>query len=474
MALGAALEAVTDAVPDGDLRQGKLGKILAAFVPGSVQIRGTLPQTGEPVEVTSRNLQFDKNRVWTPHEVDMRVGKSRVAGRDFNVILNDLEDESVTAADGRLPGTVQSQIRSIELVQLEQLYIDPSDPWGAAIPAQFREVPVSVACGGSLFVDVISGVGRLTKQVLVTRRTSEEVFDKLACDELYAVFGAPAADDANPAPLMLKRVAARGVPARLATRQAPGDPLHQIESPEFGYRFGSQGGFSAAGPGRYHAGADAAHAEGEGSGALATWQSRMQWVDSGPRARLELEGLATVSADDFGRVQADRLGIEMERAPSPDAGPGALEPKRIWGAGAVAIDTPHLITRAQTIEVDLVAPAANAPAPVTEDGPILPPPTRPGPASLAQGAGSRFQISGGAVKAALVVGEEPMAIRSLTITEGVTCLEVRGHGKQAVSGLEMQGDTLQLRDFTAKRGSAVIQGAPARIRARQVDVEGAA
>ena len=130
-----------------DIRRGQLGRIVAAYVPGSVKIRGSAPEGSEPIELSSRNLQFDASRVWTPHEVDFRIGKSYGSGRDLTILLNNFGGLMDTGGtDTRLPGTVVSQVRSVELVQLNRLHVDPSDAWGRSLDEQARRVPVDVRC----------------------------------------------------------------------------------------------------------------------------------------------------------------------------------------------------------------------------------------------------------------------------------------------------------------------------------------
>ena len=468
-----------------DIGQGQLGKILSAYIPGSVQIRGSPPNAdAEVVEITSRNLQFEQNRIWTPHGIDFRIGSSFGSGRDLTILLNANAPTAETQTIGRLPTTMDSQIRSIELVQVDRLHIDPSDTWGAALDEQLRGVPIDIRCGGSLFVDMLSGVGRLSEQVQISRRASDTVFDQLDCDQLDANFGMITTSTASNEPdkLGIRRVAAKGSPATFATRQKPDDPLHRVQSPEFAYDFGSAGVFSATGPGQYSIVQSRTDPSTKERDATVSWQRLMRWQPTTDGGQLELEGRAHCRAKEFGSIEADRLGLHLIQPHSQSGHQASIEqlkPRRLWGRGDVVVNTAQLLARTRELNVDfLEAPPVDAAPAVEEEvsGPVLQPPQPNTPETRdgLQGGTSQFQVSGGSMQVDLAISNQRTELQRVKIAEGVRCLEVHGDGPSARSGVELRGDQLELLEFGQTTGTAVITGSPALIRARQMDIAGPA
>ena len=72
-----------------DVRKSGFGKLQAGYLPGSVIITGTNPKNSDapPIELTTRGIQISPARIFTPHEVHFRMGKSFGTGRDLSILL---------------------------------------------------------------------------------------------------------------------------------------------------------------------------------------------------------------------------------------------------------------------------------------------------------------------------------------------------------------------------------------------------
>ena len=63
---------------DLDVTQGKFGELQGGKLPGDIRIfrPESKPGANDGVELTTRNVQLDMQRIWTPHEVNFRYGGS--------------------------------------------------------------------------------------------------------------------------------------------------------------------------------------------------------------------------------------------------------------------------------------------------------------------------------------------------------------------------------------------------------------
>lgn len=105
---------------DGDTAaaRGRFGRFLGGRLPGEVRVTRpeSFPGAGDAMSLTTRNIQIDAQRIWTPHDVQFRYGASYGSGRDLVVTLAPPVDPSADKGSGmEAPG-------------------DAADPGGAAPP----------------------------------------------------------------------------------------------------------------------------------------------------------------------------------------------------------------------------------------------------------------------------------------------------------------------------------------------------
>ena len=204
------------------------------------------------------------------------------------------------------------------------------------------------------------------------------------------------------------------------------------------------------------------------------------------------EGGASCQLDLWGRIEANTLGVQLTRAKQPKSltrevrstSSSGLVPRQLWGHGKVVIDSEQLQASTRDLHVtivDAVLPETASPGPngsAGSQGPNLQPAQQQpfggiGPAIGQAGAdSSKFQISGGSMQLEVAAAQGSMQLNRMAMSDGVRCVEVRGKGRAATVGVELSGSTLQLEGLGPNQGTAVIQGTPALIRVRQVDVAG--
>ena len=149
-------------------------------------ITGTKPRDphAAPIELTTRGIQITPARIFTPHEVHFRMGKSFGAGRDLSILL---------AADDagelrRLPSDFASQVKSIELVEVQQLVLAPPDHMEADAWFGSGTTPWQIRCAGPFTLDVERSTARLNQQVVISRATDRGTLDRLLCERFRSGF----------------------------------------------------------------------------------------------------------------------------------------------------------------------------------------------------------------------------------------------------------------------------------------------
>jgi hypothetical protein len=87
---------------DGDTAaaRGRFGRFLGGRLPGEVRVTRpeSFPGAGDAMSLTTRNIQIDAQRIWTPHDVQFRYGASYGSGRDLVVTLAPPVDPAANAS----------------------------------------------------------------------------------------------------------------------------------------------------------------------------------------------------------------------------------------------------------------------------------------------------------------------------------------------------------------------------------------
>ncbi|MEM6330203.1 MAG: hypothetical protein AAF790_08140 [Planctomycetota bacterium] len=129
--------------------RGKVGRVIGGQFPGDVVIRSRMadPGPGDDLLITARDLRMNETMVFSPHEVDLRYGPNRGAGRRLEIKL--LED-----VDARGGGLKIAGVESIEVfhdVRLE-LQLGGANPLGgvAVLPGRPLPTPKRLAGGGGI------------------------------------------------------------------------------------------------------------------------------------------------------------------------------------------------------------------------------------------------------------------------------------------------------------------------------------
>ncbi|MCE9525756.1 MAG: hypothetical protein K8R36_06850, partial [Planctomycetales bacterium] len=166
-----------------DVGRAEFGRLMGGELKGSVQI--TSPPTGldtnDDLEVNTKNVKIDRQRIYTPHEVNFRYGASEGVGSDLTITLLPADDDKQVRAQS-LGGISYLQLSRLKSLHLEGAggLIRGSSPSKDAR----NEMPLEVRCQGPLIVDFDHQQARLDEQVEVTRIYPQGPPDKLTCDRL--------------------------------------------------------------------------------------------------------------------------------------------------------------------------------------------------------------------------------------------------------------------------------------------------
>lgn len=192
---------------DGPLNvlSGSLGRLVGGRIPGEVVIRSPESKPGQEdaLEIHSRNLQLERSRIWTPHDVRFRFGRSFGSGRDLTIRL----------ADNPASSTPRGSLRKLELTHVDKVHLElPADglfaksPGSADNPARdtspqrpgLAETPVEVTCAGPLQFDFVDHRLTFEDQVELARIHANGLRDLLQCKLLTIRFGAKEEPGASP------------------------------------------------------------------------------------------------------------------------------------------------------------------------------------------------------------------------------------------------------------------------------------
>jgi len=353
-----------------NFNQTRGGRITRGRLLGKVSIysAATSEISDDAIHISTRNVQIDRQRIWTPHEVDFRIGPHRGSGQDLVITLARVNNPDRVDQ----PPDVFNTIDSMELIHVDGIHLllsrqlaarqpTPSaaattDPLGPqAIPSL---IPVDIQCQGPLRMDLRKQVLSLEKHVDVLVRNPAGPVDQLTCQRLDLRFRPQPLIPANPTspteilpPEKTSSPNARIEPLELA---AIGNPVilrapsvgaiaraqrvllnlphrrilledtnqalivqneHQLVAPHIEYQFPPQpnqlGQFVATGPGRY---------EGKSRAAtrpefMASWQQECRLTRKQDQHVFSLVGKAQISQAQHGTVQADDLHLWFREIP---------------------------------------------------------------------------------------------------------------------------------------------------------------
>lgn len=285
---------------DTDPTRADFGRVTAGLLAGEIKVYSppTTPSANDALLITTRNVQLDERRIWTPHAVNFRYGASYGSGRDLVVTLLPAEKR------GGRRGPAVDGVKTLELVHVDKFHIEMAG--GDLLPGAKKETrtrqpadrrepppaPVEVTCRGPFLFDFIEHVASFEDAVDVIRLNPDGPSDQLNCQLLALHFknekqpegnGAARPGDPSALDLAIDRVVAVGHPVVLrapsvgatargqrleyhfATRRIVledrdrvvlVDERFDIEARQLEYELAENGGLGrlwAAGPGRLRA-----------------------------------------------------------------------------------------------------------------------------------------------------------------------------------------------------------------------------
>ncbi len=371
----------TDTIPTGRL----IGDVL-------IHSRESQPNAKDAFRVETRNIQFEKNRIWTTHDVHFQYGDHEGQGRDLVINLKEIEPSRI-ASESTSP---VSQIDSIELIDVDfvRLVID-QNLFAKKNPANSESNPgrMSIHCQGPLRIDFSNSLITLEDQVDMVVSRPGQSDDRMQCERLELAFSMPnqmPLDPSIPAALQPTNVftfhslTATGNPLLI---ESPEQQLtirgqtvsfdmvkgtfsiedsqqstvsignHRFEVASFQYQMAADpkqlGAFVAKGAGAFH------------STKLASAKNTITvaWNRSCTLEKLEhehllsLEGKAEINLAGVGKIASDRIHIwlvellDSANQATNQASKNKITPVRILASGDVLLDTVELRANTQRAEV---------------------------------------------------------------------------------------------------------------------------
>jgi hypothetical protein len=371
----------TDTIPTGRL----IGDVL-------IHSRESQPNANDAFRVETRNIQFEKNQIWTTHDVHFQYGDHEGQGRDLLINLKEIEPSRITSEST----SPVSQIDSIELIDVDfvRLVIDQNlfakKNSANSEPNLGR---MSIHCQGPLRIDFSNSLITLEDQVDMVVSRPGQSDDRMQCERLELAFAMPNQIPLDPSiPLALQ-------PSNIFTFQslsATGNPL-LIESPEqqltirgqtvsfdmvegtfsiedsqqsevnignrrfevasFQYQMAADpkqlGAFVAKGAGSFHS----TESDSTKNTIAVAWNRNCTLEQLEQEHLLSLEGKAEINLSGVGKIASDRIHIWLDESidssnqATNQASKHKITPVRILASGDVLLDTVELQANTQRAEV---------------------------------------------------------------------------------------------------------------------------
>lgn len=380
-----------------DLSRGQFGRLIGGRIVGDIRVFSlpSHPGADDGLELTTRNLQIDRLKARTPHEVKFRYGASFGSGRDLEITL--APSEHVISGNKKKTPPVGG-IDSLQLAHIDQIMI--ASKQGSLMPGMDRnskpaeQAPVRITCEGPFRFDVTRRVATFDDNVLIERfvpvpeshADNPSKVDRLRCQQLAVFLSADSDDRAGKkqdvSTTAVERIVAVGNPVvleapsqsayttaerleyNLKTRQVLLKSLNQgaevllrrgsdeFVAPEMAYELveGKRlGKLWAPGPGRLtaSAGGDASKrtfaAQWNGEIRLRPHESN-QLLSLTDGAQIDVEGQGSFKANELHLwlLELPSAGNGANRDEADPLGGGSVLPDRLLASGNVHADSPQL------------------------------------------------------------------------------------------------------------------------------------
>jgi hypothetical protein len=201
---------------DFDPARGKAGRIVHGSFPGVITIRSEMDEVGphDDLLIETRDLTMNGTVIKTLADVRFRYGDSEGGGRHLEIGLD--RDDDIRQGMN-LVGVKSLEIRENVSLRLELAGLSLTGDQdrvalgshsnmrvvGYRSTAKALNAPVTVACDGSFFMDVLHSRAIFENKVRIRQQRLEGPFDSLDCHQLSLHFarldstGNPIADQSN-------------------------------------------------------------------------------------------------------------------------------------------------------------------------------------------------------------------------------------------------------------------------------------
>ena len=174
-----------------DVGRATVGRLMEGTLRGKIHIFSppSRPGANDALDLTTRNVKIDREKVYTPSAVDFRYGRSFGRGHDLTITLLP-EDKEQPGGAASLGGLSVLQLARIERLHLEGNAegLMPAAGSSAVNPAAVnpsaKEMPLEVRCEGPLVVDFEQNLAALDEQVEISRVYPQGPPDRMTCDRL--------------------------------------------------------------------------------------------------------------------------------------------------------------------------------------------------------------------------------------------------------------------------------------------------
>ncbi|MFV1967648.1 MAG: hypothetical protein ACC628_19640 [Pirellulaceae bacterium] len=498
----------------GDLVSGRLNGEVTIYSPASDL------NSDDAFSLTTKNVQIDAHRIWTPHDVAFTYGPNSGSGRDLSIEWSELDlERGVSEKEG--DGASLGHLRSLELVHLHKLEFNlpggdllavgksdtdnPQSPnaGDSAIASDTTSpsTPVEVTCDGPCRIHFLDRVASLSDNVRLNRHVADGQSDELLCDLLEIHFGnnSDQASDTQreahdpPVPsLQLRRMVAVGfpvivrVPSRAAEARAGRleydfierriwleekkkvelrDGRYRVEAKELEYAMGEDGRLGrlwARGPGHLWG-------EKDGRDFEATWSKEIRLRPHGENQVLSLKGAAHAILAETGQFSAEEVHIYYWEVPKADD-PKKMDlvPYGMKATGQVVVDSPQFSARVREANLWFRAPDPNA-LPANQNaagtagaGPV------PKKSGTSETSFERIDLVADLLHAQLIRGET-MQVERLNVQGGIDFQQVQEPGQPP---LIIRGESFELENAHTDHSQGVLVGRPASISAQGMQMVG--
>ena len=501
-----------------DVSRGEFGNLTTARLFGEVVIfsPATDAKSNDALRISTRNVQIDARRIWTPERVDFRYGPNGGHGRDLAIEWSRTGSKAGEGGGRRAPF---GNLQSLELVHLDQLVLHLEDFGSLAAacgqnprPAAARESPrnagaaaepVEVSCKGPLRVQFAQQIASLREQVRLFRPQPGGAGDELTCEILELHFGEepatagerpPSRGGSSLPPLKPRKIVALGRPARIRAASLGAearaermeydflrrrarmedqdrvflrDPRHRAEVREWEYEMGPPGRLGqmwARGPGQVWGKTDKWGRDFE-----AAWRDEAFLRPHAQDLVLSLIGDARVLARPMGEFASEQIHLFLYEIREPGQ-PERYRPviDRMKAVGHVRLDSPRFC--ASVKEANLwfreAPPPQAAPAkPGAPRAPAAGPPSpKPNPDETTPG--RRYDLTADLLQAQVVLSDPPQVER-VTLQGGI---RLQGTSSRDSQPAELFGELFELREAGTGQADGVLMGRPACVALRGAQI----